>query len=409
MPRLAAGLATAATLLAGAACAQSPDPVEQPPPNVPDFNPAFPEQTRAPALRSGFELAVETVAQPFEHPWGVALLPDGGYPRHRAPRPPPRRRPRRQRSPPPSPASPRSSPEARAASSTSPSRRPSPRTAPSTGPTPSPWPAAPPPPPPPAAASPRTHPPSPTCRTSSSRTRPRAPPTTTARASSRTAPATSSSPPASTSPSASASSPRTSRPPTARSSASTSTAPRPPTTPSPASPDAVPTIWSLGHRNIQAAALDADGQLWTVEHGPQGGDELNRIEPGKNYGWPVISYGQNYDGSPVGEGITAREGLEQPRYYWDPVIAPSGMAFYDGAMFPEWQGDLLVGSLTPGALVRLQPRRRQGRGRGAPPHRRRAHPRRGGRPRRRRPRPDRRRRRRAPAPDQGCHDRLSLL
>ena len=97
-----------------------------------------------------------------------------------------------------------------------------------------------------------------------------------------------------------------------------------------------------------------DGQLWAVEHGPKGGDELNRIEPGGNYGWPVISYGENYNGSPVGEGITAREGMEQPRYYWDPVIAPSGMAFYDGAMFPEWHGDLLVGSLNPGALVRLQ-------------------------------------------------------
>jgi glucose/arabinose dehydrogenase len=119
-------------------------------------------------------------------------------------------------------------------------------------------------------------------------------------------------------------------------------------------PDADPAIWSLGHRNIQAAALDAEGRLWTIEHGPKGGDELNRIEPGKNYGWPVIAYGENYDGSPVGEGITAREGMEQPRYYWDPVIAPSGMVFYEGAMFPEWQGDLLVGSLKPGALVRLR-------------------------------------------------------
>ena len=118
-------------------------------------------------------------------------------------------------------------------------------------------------------------------------------------------------------------------------------------------PGAIPTIWSLGHRNIQAAALDAEGRLWTVEHGPQGGDELNRIEPGLNYGWPVISYGQNYNGSPVGEGITAREGLEQPVYYWDPVIAPSGMAFCDGAMFPEWQGDLFIGGLSSKALVRV--------------------------------------------------------
>ena len=117
---------------------------------------------------------------------------------------------------------------------------------------------------------------------------------------------------------------------------------------------AIASIWSYGHRNIQSAALDAEGQLWIVEHGPQGGDELNRIEPGLNYGWPVISYGENYNGSPVGEGVTAQEGMEQPVYYWDPVIAPSGMAFYDGEMFPDWQGDALIGSLTPGALVRLE-------------------------------------------------------
>ena len=81
---------------------------------------------------------------------------------------------------------------------------------------------------------------------------------------------------------------------------------------------------------------------------------MNRIEPGANYGWPVISYGENYDGSAVGDGITARDGMEQPVYYWDPVIAPSGMVFYDGPMFPDWQGDILAGSLTPGALVRLE-------------------------------------------------------
>jgi glucose/arabinose dehydrogenase len=117
---------------------------------------------------------------------------------------------------------------------------------------------------------------------------------------------------------------------------------------------AVPSIWSYGHRNIQSAALDAGGQLWIVEHGPQGGDELNRIEPAANYGWPVISYGENYNGSPVGESVTGREGMEQPVYYWDPVIAPSGMAFYEGEMFADWQGDALVGSLQPGALVRLE-------------------------------------------------------
>ncbi|ABL70794.1 PQQ-dependent sugar dehydrogenase [Paracoccus denitrificans] len=115
-----------------------------------------------------------------------------------------------------------------------------------------------------------------------------------------------------------------------------------------------PEIWSWGHRNIQAAALDAQGRLWTVEHGPQGGDELNRPEPGRNYGWPVITYGQDYSGAPIGQGITSREGMEQPVYYWDPVIAPSGMLFYDGAMFPELRGDALIGGLQAGAVVRLR-------------------------------------------------------
>ena len=113
-------------------------------------------------------------------------------------------------------------------------------------------------------------------------------------------------------------------------------------------------VWSLGHRNLQAAALGPDGALWTVEHGPQGGDELNRPESGKNYGWPVISYGQDYSGDPVGQGATAQDGMEQPIYYWDPAIAPSGLTFYDGAMFPEWQGDALIGGLAGMALVRLR-------------------------------------------------------
>jgi glucose/arabinose dehydrogenase len=117
--------------------------------------------------------------------------------------------------------------------------------------------------------------------------------------------------------------------------------------------DARPEIWSYGHRNIQAAALDPQtGQLWTVEHGARGGDELNRPEAGKNYGWPVITYGVDYSGAKIGEG-TARAGMEQPVYYWDPVIAPSGMAFYTGDAFPEWKGSVLVGSLRPGLLVRL--------------------------------------------------------
>lgn len=115
-----------------------------------------------------------------------------------------------------------------------------------------------------------------------------------------------------------------------------------------------PEIWSYGHRNLQAAALGPDGDLWTVEHGPRGGDELNRPEAGKNYGWPVITYGIDYSGAPIGEGMTAQEGMEQPIYYWDPVIAPSGMVFYDGDVFPDWQGDALIGGLASQSLVRLE-------------------------------------------------------
>jgi aldose sugar dehydrogenase len=116
---------------------------------------------------------------------------------------------------------------------------------------------------------------------------------------------------------------------------------------------ALPEIWSYGHRNVQAAALDARGELWTVEHGARGGDELNNPQPGKNYGWPVITYGVDYSGARIGIG-TAQPGMEQPVYYWDPVIAPSGATFYSGTAFPGWRGDLLVGSLRPGALVRLR-------------------------------------------------------
>ena len=115
----------------------------------------------------------------------------------------------------------------------------------------------------------------------------------------------------------------------------------------------LPETFAKGFRNVQAAALDAQGRLWTVEHGPKGGDELNRPEAGKNYGWPIITYGLDYSGKPIGEGITAQQGLEQPVYYWDPVIAASGLAFYDGAMFPEWQGNALIGGLVGRALVRL--------------------------------------------------------
>jgi glucose/arabinose dehydrogenase len=118
---------------------------------------------------------------------------------------------------------------------------------------------------------------------------------------------------------------------------------------------AKPEIWSYGHRNVQAATVDsATGKLWTVEHGPRGGDELNHPEPGKNYGWPVITYGIDYPGPPIGEGIQQKEGMEQPVYYWDPVIAPSGMIVYRGRLFPQWQGSIFIGSMNPGKLVRLQ-------------------------------------------------------
>ena len=115
-----------------------------------------------------------------------------------------------------------------------------------------------------------------------------------------------------------------------------------------------PEIWSYGHRNLQGAALHPEtGQLWTLEHGARGGDELNFPRAGRNYGWPVITYGVDYSGLKIGEG-TAKDGMEQPVYYWDPVIAPSGAAFYTGSAFPEWKGQLFVGSLRPGALVRLK-------------------------------------------------------
>ncbi|NEX92382.1 PQQ-dependent sugar dehydrogenase [Caulobacter sp. 17J65-9] len=114
-----------------------------------------------------------------------------------------------------------------------------------------------------------------------------------------------------------------------------------------------PEIWSYGHRNVQAAALDLKGRLWTVEHGPKGGDELNRPEAGKNYGWPVITYGIDYSGAPIGEGLTAKAGMEQPVYYWDPVIAPSGMTFYTGDAFPAWKGSILIGGLVQKGVVRL--------------------------------------------------------
>ncbi|MGH8284429.1 MAG: PQQ-dependent sugar dehydrogenase [Steroidobacteraceae bacterium] len=115
-----------------------------------------------------------------------------------------------------------------------------------------------------------------------------------------------------------------------------------------------PEIWSFGHRSIQAAAIHPDtGDLWTIEHGARGGDELNRVLPGRNYGWPVITYGIDYSGLRIGEG-TSKPGMEQPVYYWDPVIAPSGALFYTGGAYGDWRGSLFVGSMVPGLLVRLE-------------------------------------------------------
>jgi len=115
-----------------------------------------------------------------------------------------------------------------------------------------------------------------------------------------------------------------------------------------------PEIFAAGVRNVQSAALHPEtGKLWEIEHGARGGDELNIIEAGENYGWPTIAYGLEYSGQPIGEGLTAKEGLEQPAYYWDPVIGPSGMAFYQGDLFPAWQGSLFVGALRDKHLVRL--------------------------------------------------------
>jgi glucose/arabinose dehydrogenase len=117
--------------------------------------------------------------------------------------------------------------------------------------------------------------------------------------------------------------------------------------------DARPEIWSVGHRNIQAAAFDPQGRYWIVEHGPQGGDELNLIQKGRNYGWPRVSYGEEYSGRAIPGAVTQRTGFEQPVYYWDPVIAPSGAQFYTGNAFPAWRNSLFVGSLKEQRLVRL--------------------------------------------------------
>ena len=116
---------------------------------------------------------------------------------------------------------------------------------------------------------------------------------------------------------------------------------------------ALPETWSLGHRNIQASAVDAQGRLWIVEHGTRGGDELNLIEKGANYGWPIAAYGIEYSGTAISGAQTTRPGTEQPVYYWDPVIAPSGAQFYSGTGFRPWRGSLFVGALKERRLVRL--------------------------------------------------------
>ena len=117
--------------------------------------------------------------------------------------------------------------------------------------------------------------------------------------------------------------------------------------------NALPEIWSVGHRNIQAAAFDLQGRLWDIEHGTRGGDELNLVQKGRNYGWPLVAYGIEYSGATIGEGATQRAGFESPVYYWDPVIAPSGAQWYSGDAFPAWRGSLFVGAMKEKRLVRL--------------------------------------------------------
>jgi glucose/arabinose dehydrogenase len=119
-------------------------------------------------------------------------------------------------------------------------------------------------------------------------------------------------------------------------------------------PGVLPEIWAYGVRSPEGLAFDPrTGRLWQVDHGPRGGDEMNIIEKGKNYGWPVIVHGIDYPGTPIGEGITHKDGMEEPVYYWDPVIAPSGLAFYTGNLFPQWKNSVFVGGLRGAMLDRL--------------------------------------------------------
>lgn len=117
---------------------------------------------------------------------------------------------------------------------------------------------------------------------------------------------------------------------------------------------ALPEIWSYGHRNPQGITVHpTTGEIWSVEHGPRGGDEVNIIQPGKNYGWPSIAYGTEYNETPVNGGLTALKGMEQPVYYWDPSVAPTGATFYDGALIPEWKGNLFVAAHIGQHIARL--------------------------------------------------------
>ena len=129
----------------------------------------------------------------------------------------------------------------------------------------------------------------------------------------------------------------------------------PPDNPFVAKPGALPEIWSYGHRNVQGAVLSPEGVLWTHEHGPQGGDEINLPTAGANYGWPVITYGENYGGGKIGEGLSAKAGMEQPLHFWVPSIAPSGMTFLTSERYGKaWQGNLFVGSLKFSYLDRIE-------------------------------------------------------
>jgi glucose/arabinose dehydrogenase len=118
--------------------------------------------------------------------------------------------------------------------------------------------------------------------------------------------------------------------------------------------DAMPELYSVGHRNAQGIAIHPEtGDLWQSEHGPRGGDEINRVVAGSNYGWPIITYGIEYTGETIGEGIQQKDGMEQPVYYWDPVISPSGITFYEGDRVPEWENNLFVGALSGKHIARL--------------------------------------------------------